>query len=78
MEGDRSRAAGWLEEAVQLLERVGMKLYTAAARRHLGRLLGGDRGRELVSQADAWLSSEGVRNPARLAAMLTPGFGTDP
>ena len=45
-----------------------------SARRQRGRLLGGDIGRELIQQADAFMTGEGVREPDRIAAMLVPGF----
>src|SRR5207244_1742579 len=63
--GHRPEAVRALEEALELFERAGMRLYAAAARRRLGQLLGGDRGRELVAAADAWMAGQGVVNPAR-------------
>jgi hypothetical protein len=30
--------------------------------------------RELVEAADAWMREQGVKNPARFAALYTPGF----
>jgi hypothetical protein len=49
----------------------GMKLHAACARRGAGELLGGVEGRARVAMADAALEAEGVREPARWAAMLT-------
>ena len=51
-----------------------MEANVAAARRGLGQLIGGGRGRELIAAADAWLTGQGVRNPARMAAVFAPGF----
>ncbi|MHC5544784.1 hypothetical protein ACYOEI_41655, partial [Singulisphaera rosea] len=53
---------------------VDMALYAAATRRQLGMILGGDEGRSLISEADAWMTRQGVVNPARMAAMYSPGF----
>jgi hypothetical protein len=46
----------------------------AAARRRRGELLGGDKGCELVEAADEWMRGQGVRNPARFAALYAPGI----
>ncbi len=43
------------------------------ATRRRGELTGGGEGRVLVDRADAWLIAQGVRDPARAVAMLTPG-----
>ncbi len=51
-----------------------MALYAAAARRCLGGLLGGNEGRELADGADAWMRTEMIKDPARMTAMLAPGF----
>jgi len=68
------------EEAVRLLqhteeelEGLDMALYAAAARRRRGELLGGEEGRSLVEAADAWMSGQDIKNPARMADMLAPG-----
>jgi hypothetical protein len=40
----------------------------------MGRLVGGDAGRQLVASGEAFMTSQGVASPARMAAMLAPGF----
>jgi hypothetical protein len=50
--------------------------HAAAARRRLGRLVGGDEGATLVGAADAWMHAQDVRRPERMTAVLTPGFGS--
>jgi hypothetical protein len=69
-----SRAAVLLEEAVQGFEAADMALYAAAARRCLGTVLKGDEGAALTRDADAWMTGHTVKDPARLTAMLAPGF----
>jgi hypothetical protein len=51
---------------------AGMQLLAAAARRRRGRLAGGDEGRRLTDDADAWMRAQDIRNSERLAAMLAP------
>ncbi|HBB88159.1 MAG TPA: ATP-binding protein [Blastocatellia bacterium] len=63
-----------LSEAVQMFERAEMRLYAAAARRRLGEKLGGERGQQLISEADAWMTGQKIKNPEALVRMLAPGF----
>jgi hypothetical protein len=72
LEGDRERAIALTREAIAALERFETHLMAQAARRQLGRLVGGDEGREMIKQADAWFGARGVRDPARMAGMLVP------
>jgi hypothetical protein len=37
-------------------------------------LLGGDEGRALIEQADSWMTQQSIRDPARMAAAMVPGF----
>jgi hypothetical protein len=76
---------GCIEEAADLADRAevallsaDMGLYAAAARRRRGELLGGDQGRALLEDADAWMSNQKVKNPRRLVDMLTPGKWATP
>ncbi len=74
--GDEASARELLGRAIENLEMISMHSYAAAARWRLGELLGGQEGRALVDQADSWMRSQGIRNPARMAAMHAPGFRT--
>jgi tetratricopeptide (TPR) repeat protein len=72
------------EDAVRLLESAeaglaaaDMALHAAVARRRRGELLAGDEGAALVVAADTWMNGQGIRNPARMAAMLAPGAWTN-
>ena len=72
--GESESAVQLLAEATRQLESAEMDLFAASTRRHLGKLRGGDVGRELVEQADVWMRSQLILNPSRMAACLTPGF----
>jgi hypothetical protein len=63
-----------LVSAADQFKVLDMRLWEWATRRRLGRLIGGCEGQDLVSQADAWMSRQAIRDPARMAAMLCPGF----
>ena len=75
--GDDSQAAILVSQAVEGFEAADMKLYAATARRRLGEILGGDNGRELIRQADDWMSRQQIKNPAAVANLMAPGF-TEP
>jgi hypothetical protein len=63
-----------LGDSEQGFAAADMAVYAAAARRQRGRLLSGTEGRRLVEDADACMTSQDIREPARIAAMLAPGF----
>jgi hypothetical protein len=63
-----------LSEAQRGCASAGMGLFSAAAQRIHGQLVGGDEGHTEVAAADRWMAAQGIRNPARLAAALAPGF----
>jgi serine/threonine protein kinase len=75
------RARGDSEAAIALfgasedgLRQADMALLAAAARRRRGELLGGSAGEDLVRAADAWMREHGVIEPAKMTAMIAPGF----
>jgi hypothetical protein len=72
--GDSSRAERLLADATERFESSDMGLFAASARRQLGRLRGGDQGRELIERADAWMRAQSIVNPARMADCMAPGF----
>jgi tetratricopeptide (TPR) repeat protein len=72
--GQAEEAKTRLEDAVARFTALGMDLHAAATRRRLGELVGGDEGAAHIGEADAWLATEGVRNPARIAAALVPAI----
>ena len=72
--GDAAGAAELLAAAATGLDAADMRLHAAAARRALGELVGGERGRKLVEDADALMRAQSVKQPERLARVLAPGF----
>ncbi len=72
--GERSEALAGLRSAIGGYELVEMLGLANAARRQLGLLLDDSTGRTLVEQADAWMRSQGVRDPARFARTFVTGF----
>ncbi|MEP6707122.1 MAG: serine/threonine-protein kinase PknK, partial [Pyrinomonadaceae bacterium] len=72
--GDADKSVALLSTAVEGFEIADMGLYAAAARRRLGQSLAGDRGRELMAEADAWMQKQTIKNPEGLTRMLAPGF----
>jgi eukaryotic-like serine/threonine-protein kinase len=73
---ERERTAARLDEAIGLFDGCDLALYAAAARHRRGRLIGGDEGGAQMSAAEQLLTTQRVRAPARIVAMLAPGFGT--
>jgi eukaryotic-like serine/threonine-protein kinase len=69
--GRPERARASLERAIELLDSAQMHHYAAAARRRLGLVTG---RHDLVEAADQTLRALGFANPARMEAMLVPGF----
>lgn len=72
--GDADAAARALRAAVSGFDACHMKLFLAVSRRRLGELVGGDAGRALVHQANAWMTTQGIVNADRITATLAPGF----
>ena len=54
-----------------------MLLCASVAELRLGQLLGGTDGRVLIDRAEAWLTSQSVRRPDRVADLFAPGFRLD-
>jgi hypothetical protein len=76
-EGRKASAVPSLEKAIKTAEAAEMAIYAASARHQLGLALGGDRGSEMVRQAEHFLRSQDIQAPARFASMLVPGRWAD-
>jgi serine/threonine protein kinase len=74
--GDTPAAVGFLASAESGFETTDAGLSWAAARSRRGELLGGAEGEKLVLEAEAWMRSQRIANPARLRMLLAPGRWT--
>ncbi len=74
---DTTTACRLFAEAASACEALDMLMHAAAAQRRRGQLLDGEEGRRLVEAADSWMAGQLVRNPARMTAMLAPGYRGD-
>jgi hypothetical protein len=72
--GDDAEALRWLAVAEEGARAHGLALIAASIQRRCGEVLGGDEGRALISQADAWTASQSIREPERMAAFMTPSM----
>jgi len=73
-EGDAEREIDSLRSAIESFEAIEMQIYARAARRRLGQALGGTEGEEETRAADEWMSSVGIKKPARVTALIAPGW----
>jgi eukaryotic-like serine/threonine-protein kinase len=73
--GQSEAAIPELEKAIEIFEREGIKLLSAAAKRRLGPLLGGDSGAQALDEGTSFMGEQGLVDPERVTAMLLPGFG---
>ena len=69
-----ANATRLLTEAVKGFDLADLGLYAAATRRRLGEMVGGDRGRGLVAEANAWMLKQNIQNPEAMTRTMTPGF----
>lgn len=75
LEERRPLALSHLHDAADRFERADMRLHAAAVRRRIGVLQGDAAGRELLRQAEQWMATQQIKNPAAMTRMLAPGFG---
>jgi hypothetical protein len=73
--GDRVMALDRISRAADRFDEYRSLFYCAVTKRLKGTLLGGEEGASLVAAADAWMTGEGIVNPARLTAAFVPGIG---
>lgn len=70
--GRDREATTLLRKAVSGFDFAEMGLFSAVTRRCLGRVVGGEEGRRLVGEADAWMVRMGIESPDRFEAMYCP------
>jgi serine/threonine protein kinase len=73
--GDRAAVLALLRDAEAGCRVAAMGLFAAAAGYRYGQLLEGDGVGAGIAQASGWMEAQGIRNPARMAALYAPGFG---
>ncbi|MCM3869768.1 MAG: AAA family ATPase, partial [Pyrinomonadaceae bacterium] len=73
-EGESSKAANLLSEAVENFDLADIDLYAAATRHRLGEVVGNERGRQLIAEADTWMRKQEIKDPGAMIRMLAPGF----
>jgi eukaryotic-like serine/threonine-protein kinase len=71
---DAEAAVRLLETAAAGFEQNDMSMMLAATRWRLGEVVGGERGSALMEQAEVAMNSEGVKQPANMAAIFVNGF----
>lgn len=72
--GETADATRLLTEALKGFDTADLGLYAAATRRRLGETLGGERGDQLVADANAWMLNQNLKNPVAITRTLVPGF----
>jgi hypothetical protein len=72
--GDMSTALEHLSFAIDRFKECGSHFWYAVSLRRKGQVIGGDEGKALMREADDWMWSEGIKNPARMTAAFIPGF----
>jgi len=71
-QGNDAEALRWLTVAEEGARAHGMALVAATLERRRGEVLGGEEGRALISQSEAWAAGQGIREPERMAAFGAP------
>ncbi|MGC2656377.1 MAG: protein kinase [Bryobacteraceae bacterium] len=77
LEEQPERAVVYLREALSQFEDLHMSGFSNAIKLRLAALIGGDEGRELRLQTEAWSQAEGVHNLDCFKRLYTSGFRED-
>jgi hypothetical protein len=72
--GDAKTALGLLASAEASFREASLAQYAAAAQRRRGELLGREKGKALIREADEWMASQDIVNPGRMMNLLAPGI----
>jgi eukaryotic-like serine/threonine-protein kinase len=65
-------AIGFFAQATQAADASGLQTEAAVARLRQGELVGGEQGRALITQAQAFMTREGIKNPTRFSQLYSP------
>jgi hypothetical protein len=63
-----------LRAAIAGFQAQDMHLHAAAARRQLGRLLADAEGERLIADAESWMATQTIRQPAHIARVFAPAL----
>ncbi len=74
LEGDADSAVERLTAALDAFDAADMRLYAAVIRRRLAALVGGDRGRDLLRESEAYMRAQDIRNPTAMSRLIAPGL----
>jgi hypothetical protein len=74
LDDQRDDVADLLADSVTRLHRAHLGIHTAAARYIQGSRMPGPEGRRIFEEADAWMRSQLIKRPDRVAALVAPGF----
>jgi predicted ATPase len=72
LRGDTNSAQDLLTSAIHEFDKLEYKLYAAAVRMQLGRLLEGDNGAALIASGEAAMKEENIVDPLRISSVLAP------
>jgi hypothetical protein len=72
--GDMVATVEALRSAEHHLEAEGVRPHVMVARLVRGRLIAGEEGQALVSEAEAWAKAQGVRKPYQVSDVFAPGI----
>jgi eukaryotic-like serine/threonine-protein kinase len=73
-QGEKNTASALLSEASAAFNSLDMNLYASASKHRLGETLGGERGAQIIKEANLWMLSQKIKNPEAMTRMLAPGF----
>jgi hypothetical protein len=67
-------AITYLSDAIDRFEMSDMRLYSAAAKYYLAKMISGNRAEQFALEAEDFMNDQKIKNPASLIRMLAPGF----
>ncbi len=74
VQGEKDEAGLLLADARDHFNKNHQHHYAMIANWQLGKLIGGEEGQALIHEAEAWATSQEIRNWPAFANMLAPGF----